>query len=705
MGKGPLDLWNEWATQILVLLSLTLQVVLLLFAGIRRREASVVTKFILWLAYQLADSTAIYAVGHLSLSSVPVKHQLVAFWAPFLLLHLGGPDNITAYALEDSKLWLRHLQNLIVQVLGVAYVLYKYVVGGDFFVLLAAILMFTVGVFKYGERTWALWRSNLDSIRSSLQTEHVGYHQHFHPPNYRSTMSAVEGDEFYVRRAHSMFHISKLAVVDSWVVRPAEKEQENENSGEEKEDPDNPSWVVDMDIKKELSNYKSMWTLTEMGLSLIYDLLYTKAGIIHTWCGYVLRVTSSLAAAASFLLFQFSSKDDHNRVDVAVSYTLLAGAFLLETSSLLRALGSSWAYAFLCNTRWSWLRYAALCSGRWDRLRWIVKAITEKGGDDNISVRRWSGKIRQYNMLHVCSDRSRSNRPLVGIIASMLGYEDWWIRYHYSWSVEFSEYLKERLFVYTNDLTKRKKLNMQGVIRKNWGKQAFQNKGEVEFYDSLKERDNNYLGAEFQEGIIIWHIATDVFISQIGKQDTRDAVDLVKAIRMLSNYMIYLLVDRPYMLPGLAHSMLYRLTRDNLTNERERSPGGKMKGTWKKLKQFFSLQDDPDFDRLMHVDDLADILAKTKPQLNLGAPRLYFSYIVNLMLLDRMKEKGRTAMFMLELLLEVWMDFLVYAANRCSRESHAKKLSNGGELTTILWLMTYYLHLNANNAAQKKRGG
>jgi hypothetical protein len=111
-GGGPLDIWNEWATQILVLLSLTLHVVLLLFAGIRRREASAVPTFLLWLAYLLADSTAIYALGLISLSSAPSKHQLVAFWAPFLLLHLGGPDNITAYSLEDSQLWLRHMQNL-----------------------------------------------------------------------------------------------------------------------------------------------------------------------------------------------------------------------------------------------------------------------------------------------------------------------------------------------------------------------------------------------------------------------------------------------------------------------------------------------------------------------------------------------------------------------------------------------------------------
>jgi hypothetical protein len=90
-GGGPLDIWNEWATQILVLVSQTLQVVLL-FAGIHRREASAVPTFLLWLGYLLADSTAIY--GHITLSSVPSKHQLVAFWAPFLLHHLGSPDNI-----------------------------------------------------------------------------------------------------------------------------------------------------------------------------------------------------------------------------------------------------------------------------------------------------------------------------------------------------------------------------------------------------------------------------------------------------------------------------------------------------------------------------------------------------------------------------------------------------------------------------------
>jgi hypothetical protein len=139
-------------------LSFTWQVVLVLLAGIRRREAHGVLRMLLWTAYQLADSTAIYAIGHLSLSSAQQEHQLVALWAPFLLLHLGGPDNISAYALEDNKLWKRHLLTVVVQVVGAAYVLYNGIAVNGPSVTLASALMFAAGVLKYGERTWALQR-------------------------------------------------------------------------------------------------------------------------------------------------------------------------------------------------------------------------------------------------------------------------------------------------------------------------------------------------------------------------------------------------------------------------------------------------------------------------------------------------------------------------------------------------------------------
>ncbi|KAM0886100.1 hypothetical protein ACQ4PT_029924 [Festuca glaucescens] len=174
MAGGLAQIWREWEIQILVLLSFTLQVFLLAFARIRRRKGSAVLRILLWLAYLMSDSTAIYTLGHLSLrtrsSGSSEKHYLMAFWAPFLLLHLGGPDTITAYALEDNQLWLRHLLTLAVQVLGAAYVLYQlYVPSTDgTLVMAASVLMVVTGLIKYGERTWSLKCANIDSIRKAL---------------------------------------------------------------------------------------------------------------------------------------------------------------------------------------------------------------------------------------------------------------------------------------------------------------------------------------------------------------------------------------------------------------------------------------------------------------------------------------------------------------------------------------------------------
>lgn len=162
--------WQEHVVQVMVLLSFTTQLVLLVLAEFRRRMDSGVLRAVIWSAYMMADSTATYTLGHLSLTSRSADHQLMAFWAPFLLLHLGGEDNITAYAIEDNRLWLRHLQALAVQVAAAAYVLYEStVVGTQALLRSAAVLVFVLGVVKYGERVWALKRADISSSGSKYR--------------------------------------------------------------------------------------------------------------------------------------------------------------------------------------------------------------------------------------------------------------------------------------------------------------------------------------------------------------------------------------------------------------------------------------------------------------------------------------------------------------------------------------------------------
>ena len=125
---GVVEWWTKNGIQIMVLLSLVCQLLLFVIPIARRhsllekrRHLARLNKLLLWLAYQLADTTAIYALGHMAISSSPSgeRRQLLALWAALLLVHLGGQDTITAYALEDNRLWKRHLLTLLVQAAGV----------------------------------------------------------------------------------------------------------------------------------------------------------------------------------------------------------------------------------------------------------------------------------------------------------------------------------------------------------------------------------------------------------------------------------------------------------------------------------------------------------------------------------------------------------------------------------------------------------
>ncbi|KAJ0866292.1 hypothetical protein HanRHA438_Chr12g0550101 [Helianthus annuus] len=96
--------------------------------------------------------------------------QLMAFWAPFLLLHLGGPDTITAYALADNELWLRHLLGLVVQTAAAIYI--TLLAWESTLIPFLTIPMLLCGIIKYGERTWVLMSANRDQFGDSVLTSH-----------------------------------------------------------------------------------------------------------------------------------------------------------------------------------------------------------------------------------------------------------------------------------------------------------------------------------------------------------------------------------------------------------------------------------------------------------------------------------------------------------------------------------------------------
>jgi len=101
-----LALWNAWEIRSMILVSLFLQVFLFVFAGMRRRSSWRLLRILLWLAYLSANSVAMYMLGHLATRASEPDHQLVSFWAPFLLTLVAriasppSPSRTTSYGCD-----------------------------------------------------------------------------------------------------------------------------------------------------------------------------------------------------------------------------------------------------------------------------------------------------------------------------------------------------------------------------------------------------------------------------------------------------------------------------------------------------------------------------------------------------------------------------------------------------------------------------
>lgn len=126
-----IQVWDEWEIRALLLLSLSLQVILTTLGSVRKHSKSRLIRLFVWLAYMSAGMVANVALGILARSIHGADHgsknsnssrSIQLFWTPFLILHRGGPDTITAYSLEDNELWPRHFLGISVHIGAAMYV-------------------------------------------------------------------------------------------------------------------------------------------------------------------------------------------------------------------------------------------------------------------------------------------------------------------------------------------------------------------------------------------------------------------------------------------------------------------------------------------------------------------------------------------------------------------------------------------------------
>uniref|UniRef100_A0A1D1ZKL5 1-phosphatidylinositol 4,5-bisphosphate phosphodiesterase beta-1 n=1 Tax=Anthurium amnicola TaxID=1678845 RepID=A0A1D1ZKL5_9ARAE len=643
-------LWNDWDLRAVILFSLWLQIVLIFSGSLRKRIASRWISFVLWSAYLLADWVAVFALGILSNDqdvSSP-NRQLLAFWSPFLLLHLGGPDTITAFSLEDNELWMRHLFGLVFQV-GLA--LYVFVRSEPETRLTApAVLMFVSGVLKYGERTWALMCASMDSLRNSMVTPpDPGPNYAKFMEEYASKIAAGIPAEIEMEKEPA----SNPRFLDMEMEKEPAEEQINNAAILSKAHHFFRTFrrlVVDLILSFHDRNESQSFFLKrtpsqsfkviEIELSFVYEALYTKSLVIHTACGPFLRCITFSSILVALIRFLSVEKKGYKPIDVGITYTLLGGALVLESYSVCILVLSDWAYL--------WLKRLKLYRAS----NMVYRAISVFRPPGKA---RWSNSMSQHNLLSFCL---RDQPSTAKKILNYFSMKDVWDRFWHTGCCPVSDELKKFIFAElknkacsAEDSRGYKRLS---ACRGEW---ALQMKG-------YRKELGWSVGVEFDESILLWHIATDLCYYYDGVGEPREAKRMSKEI---SDYMLYLLVVRPFMLTAGIGQIRYG-------------------DTCAEAKNFF--------DRGEATPDEREacemlLLVETKvPPVQVKGDRsksvLFDACRLAKALMD-LKEKKWGVIGV------VWVEMLGYAANNCRGFFHAKQLSAGGELLTHVWLLMAHL--------------
>ncbi|KAJ7963282.1 DUF594 family protein [Quillaja saponaria] len=698
-------LWNEWELRGMVVLSLSIQSILIMLGNRRKYLSKDWLRFILWVAYLTADWLATVSLGVLSNAAakpednfVDPNYVIMAFWAPFLLLHLGGPDTITAYSMEDNELWLRHLVIFGVQV-GVACQIFLRAWTNATLNFLA-VPMFIAGFIKIGERIWVLWSASSQHFRESMFPDPDP------GPNYARYM------ESYSSRRSEGFKVQLENLIESPSVGDHTFSAAENNIlttvGNEASRAvvlDNASYFFNTfkllfadlilsfhDVVNSRSFFQNIssnqaFQVIEIELGFMYDVFYTKAILVHSFFGGVRRFISFLCIFGVACTFIFIGKNQYSIVDVLITYILLTGAIILEIYSVHVLLCSDWTLLWLSNHRNKVLDL-------------LSQAISSFPGSRN---KRWSETMAQFNLITFCTkDRpSRCSvikkilctRFCVQIGEAIKNRAAKWNafrmiariyesiqKYQHKDAEAVPDVLKEMIFEQFQKKIKdaekdakkeeiKKDLKLEVRVAEKIKEICANRGGKVLERENCSQELGWSIEVEFDQSILLWHIATDLCFYSDSKDDIKLSDNQnCKAARLLSNYMVYLLVFCPFMLPNgigqirfqdtCAEANEYFIERKCMSDKKRACkmllkvstavPPSKVKGDRSKSVLFNAL-------------DLANLLNKLQ------------------------KEKKW------ELLAHVWMEMLSYAASHCQWNHHAQQLRRGGELLTHVWFLMAHL--------------
>uniref|UniRef100_A0ACD6A6E7 Uncharacterized protein n=1 Tax=Avena sativa TaxID=4498 RepID=A0ACD6A6E7_AVESA len=525
----------------------------------RRRSTWRVLGTVLWLAYLSADSVAIFVLGHLAVrgASGP-EHELLLFWAPFLLVHLGGQDTITALSVQDNELWTRHLLGLVSQVAVAGYVVSKSS-WQDRRMLAATVLVFLSGSFKYAGRTYCLYSARPANVRVEAMralSHTLGLMKFIAmSTDANASRSGLSIDDDAHEKYREMFDVMLGKKNRRGSLRDVLESSEIMST----DAPLNEirSFLVAADfLPTRLKNFQETNTCLRgpyeyVGETLLkcYERFYTKGEnlislelvlrTISGGCGpailwfasrsifwLILTLYQYLSTPIALVLFILAEKGHqvHNRADVIVTYILLVGAIILDACS-----------AFMSIV--SFLRIAT--SQGENRLKKLIFCIANCI-QQTWSRKQWSEKLGQYNMVKRYT-RMEDTRGMSYV----------WQRINRrlaTWGVELLDPSLTHTPV-TEDL-KGFVLNnlLQFGISKQYNFAKF--RGQLALQKWIPEGPGTkslYYSIngvkDFPTSVLIWHIATDICYYSRNNNTNINYSSISKKTQMsreLSNYILYL---------------------------------------------------------------------------------------------------------------------------------------------------------------------
>ncbi|QHO22378.1 hypothetical protein HN51_046261 [Arachis hypogaea] len=176
---------------------------------------------------------------------------------------------------------------------------------------------------------------------------------------------------------------------------------------------------------------------------------------------------------------------------------------------------------------------------------------------------------------------------------------------------------------------------------------------------------------EFGHSLLIWHIATDIcYYSRIEESEK----DYREASKRISDYMLYLLLLRPLMLP----KWINRITH--------------LRNTFREATSILHRNQQPVKDAASASKSLIQMHRQChQPLQQLRRERASKSLL---------HEGCRLALqiedqsFSWEVICNVWIEMLTYAASQCEWEAHGQRLRRGGEFLTHVCLLMAELGLS-----------